>query len=223
MAKESLDQRRVRTRAIIARLKRKFPQARTALTFENPFELLVSTILSAQCTDVRVNMVTPGLFRKYRSVRAFAEADPAELEQDIRSTGFYRNKARSIMGASQAILQRHGGEVPATMEELVALPGVGRKTANCVLGGAFGLQSGIVVDTHVQRLAGRMGLSAATTAEKVELDLMEVVPEREWYRFSNLLILHGRDACDARKPECGRCVVKTLCPFPRTRKRIVTK
>jgi endonuclease-3 len=164
-------------------------------------------------------MVTPGLFQKYPSVRHFADAVPQELENDIRSTGFFRNKTKNIIGACRAIVDRHRGEVPSTMEELVSLPGVGRKTANCVLGGAFGIQSGFVVDTHVQRLAGRLGLSKAVTAEKIELDLMEIVPEKEWYRLSNLLILHGRDVCDARKPVCPECILKDICPFPRRHMR----
>jgi endonuclease-3 len=193
-------------------LKRRFPEARTALEFGNPLELLVSTILSAQCTDRRVNMVTPDLFRKYSSARAFADAIPAELEQDIRSTGFYRNKAKNIIGACVAITALHGGKVPADMEALIQLPGVGRKTANCVLGGAYGIQSGIVVDTHVQRLSARLGLSKENTAEKIENDLMKLVARKEWYRFSNLLILHGRATCNARKPLCESCVISDICP-----------
>ena len=219
MPRESVEKRATRTRSIISRLKRRYPEARTALEFGNPLQLLISTILSAQCTDVRVNMVTPGLFRKYPAAQDYARAEPHELEADIRSTGFYRNKARSIIGACQAIVERHGGEVPAAMDELLKLPGVGRKTANCVQGGAFGIQSGIVVDTHVQRLAGRMGLSKETTPEKIETDLIAIVPGREWYRFSNLLILHGRRTCDARKPKCPECVVRDLCPFPRQKRR----
>lgn len=214
MEKESAKEKKLRTRQLIQRLKRRYPEARTALAYSNALELLVSTILSAQCTDARVNMVTPGLFARYPDVWSLAEADPAELESMIRSTGFFRSKARSIIGASKAIVERHAGQVPQTMAELTALPGVGRKTANCVLGGAFGIQSGIVVDTHVQRLAARLELSANVTPEKIEADLMELVPKKEWYRLSNLLILHGRQTCTARNPNCERCTLLDLCPFP---------
>ncbi len=212
MPKETHDQRIQRTRKLIAQFKKLYPGARTALEFENPFQLLISTILSAQCTDARVNMVTPGLFSKYPHAKAFAEASPPEIEQEIRSTGFFRSKAKSIIGASKALVEKHGGEVPADMDALTGLPGVGRKTANCVLGGGFGIQSGIVVDTHVQRLAGRLGLSKETTPEKIEADLMELVPKKDWYLFSNLLILHGRAICNARKPDCAKCKVRTFCP-----------
>ncbi len=212
MPKETHDQRIQRTRKLIAQFKKLYPGARTALEFENPFQLLISTILSAQCTDARVNMVTPGLFSKYPNANAFAEASPPEIEQEIRSTGFFRSKAKSIIGASKELVEKHGGEVPAEMEALTELPGVGRKTANCVLGGGFGIQSGIVVDTHVQRLAGRLGLSKETMPEKIEADLMELVPKKDWYQFSNLLILHGRAVCNARKPDCAKCKVRTFCP-----------
>jgi endonuclease-3 len=159
-----------------------------------------------------VNKVTPDLFRKYASAQAFADAVPAELEQDIRSTGFYRNKAKSIIGACTIITTRHGGNVPADMAALTLLPGVGRKTANCVLGGAYGIQSGIVVDTHVHRLSERLGLSKKKTPERIENELMKLVPKKEWYRFSNLLILHGRATCNARKPLCESCAIADLCP-----------
>ncbi len=212
MPKETHDQRIQRTRKLIAQFKKLYPGARTALEFENPFQLLISTILSAQCTDARVNMVTPGLFSKYPNAKAFAEASTPEIEQEIRSTGFFRSKAKSIIGASKALVEKHGGEVPAEMEALTELPGVGRKTANCVLGGGFGIQSGIVVDTHVQRLAGRLGLSKETMPEKIEADLMELVPKKDWYQFSNLLILHGRAVCNARKPDCAKCKVRRFCP-----------
>jgi len=197
---------------IIARLKKEFPEAQTALEFSNPLQLLVSTILSAQCTDVRVNMITPALFAKYRLAKDFAEADQSELESDIKSTGFYRMKAKHIIEASTAIVEKFGGQVPRTMEELIALPGVGRKTANCVLGGAYGIQSGIVVDTHVIRLANRLGLTKNDAPEKIEQDLINIVPKKEWYRFSNLLILHGRKTCKARKPLCERCKLADICP-----------
>lgn len=201
-----------RTLKIIGALEKEYPGAKTALRHENPFELLVATILSAQCTDARVNMVTPGLFRKYSSVQHFANAVPQELESDIRSTGFYRNKTKNIMAASKSIVGEFHGEVPRTMEELLRLGGVGRKTANCVLGGAFGISEGIVVDTHVLRLSGRLRLSRQKDPVGVEADLMELVPKSEWYVFSNYLINHGRAVCDARKPNCPGCTLKKLCP-----------
>lgn len=197
---------------IIARLKKEFPHARTALEFSNPLQLLVSTILSAQCTDVRVNMITPALFAKYRSSNDFAEADKNELEAEIKSTGFYRMKAQNIINSSKMIVEKFSGKVPKTMEGLISLPGVGRKTANCVLGGAYGIQSGIVVDTHVIRLANRLGLTKHDAPDKIEQDLMKLVPKKEWYRFSNLLILHGRKTCKARKPSCEKCVLANICP-----------
>jgi endonuclease III len=202
----------IRITKIIARLKKEFPNARTALEFSNPLQLLISTILSAQCTDVRVNMITPNLFNNYRSVKDFAEANKSELEEEIKSTGFYRMKAKHIINASNAIVDQFGGQVPKTMDELLSLPGVGRKTANCVLGGAYGIQSGIVVDTHVIRLANRLGLTKNDAPDKIERDLMTLVPKREWYRFSNLLILHGRKICKARKPLCDKCVLANICP-----------
>ena len=201
-----------RTAQIILRLKKEFPQARTALVFSDPLQLLVSTILSAQCTDVRVNMITPALFAKYRHAKAFAEADRNELEGEIKSTGFYRMKAKHIMEACTSIVDRFNGQVPRTMEDLMLLPGVGRKTANCVLGGAYGIQSGIVVDTHVIRLANRLGLTKNMSPEKIEQDLMKLVPTKEWYRFSNLIILHGRKTCKARKPLCEKCKLSNICP-----------
>ena len=201
-----------RTEKIIAILEKQYPSAKTALRHENAFELLVATILSAQCTDARVNMVTPGLFKKYPSVQHFASAVPQELEQDIRSTGFYRNKTKNIIAASKSIVEKFQGEVPRTMEELLQLGGVGRKTANCVLGGAFGIDLGIVVDTHVLRLSGRLGLSRQSDAVKVESDLMDIVPKNDWYNFSNYLINHGRAVCDARKPKCPECGLRKLCP-----------
>jgi endonuclease-3 len=197
---------------IISCLKKEFPQARTALVFSDPLQLLVSTILSAQCTDVRVNIVTPALFAKYRHAKDFAEADRNELEGEIKSTGFYRMKAKHIMEACTAIVDRFQGQVPQSMDELISLPGVGRKTANCVLGGAYGIQSGIVVDTHVIRLSNRLGLTKNASPEKIEQDLMKSVLKKEWYRFSNLLILHGRKTCKARKPLCEQCVLSDICP-----------
>jgi endonuclease III len=197
---------------IISRLKKEFPQARTALVFSDPLQLLISTILSAQCTDVRVNMITPALFAKYRHVKDFAEADRNELEGEIKSTGFYRMKAKHIMEACDAIVERFQGQVPQSMDELMSLPGVGRKTANCVLGGAYGIQNGIVVDTHVIRLANRLGLTNNESPKKIEQDLMELIPKKEWYRFSNLIILHGRKTCKARKPLCEQCILSDVCP-----------
>ncbi|HEV2742085.1 MAG TPA: endonuclease III [Rubrobacter sp.] len=196
----------------IARLKSEYPDATTALDWENPLELLVATILSAQTTDVRVNAVTPNLFAKYPTAADYAAADPTELEEDIRPTGFFRNKAKSLRGMATALVEDHGGEVPQTMGELVALPGVGRKTANVVLGNAFGIDEGVVVDTHVRRLSNRLGFTAENDPEKIEKDLMQAVPKRDWTVFSHLLILHGRSVCKARKPACADCIVNDLCP-----------
>ncbi|MBN1397423.1 MAG: endonuclease III [Bacteroidetes bacterium] len=197
---------------IITRLKKEFPEARTALIFSDPLELLVSTILSAQCTDARVNMVTPALFAKYRNAKDFASAGKKELEGEIKSTGFYRMKAKHIIDACTAIVDRFNGKVPRTLDELISLPGVGRKTANCVLGGAYGIQSGIVVDTHVIRLSNRLGLTKNESPERIEKDLIELIPKKEWYRFSNLLILHGRKTCKARTPLCEKCTLSADCP-----------
>jgi endonuclease III len=195
-----------------ARLEREYPGATTELNWKDPLELLVATILSAQTTDVRVNQVTQELFEKYRTAEDYAAVDPAELERDIRPTGFYRNKARSLQGMAGALLERHGGEVPRTMAELVALPGVGRKTANVVLGNAFGVDEGIVVDTHVRRVSSRLGLTEEKDPEKIERDLLRVVPEGERTIFSHLLIFHGRRVCKARKPDCEGCVLNDICP-----------
>jgi endonuclease III len=197
---------------VISRLKDEYPDARTELNWENPLELLVATMLSAQTTDVRVNMVTDKLFEKYRTAADYAGADPAELEADIRPTGFYRNKARSLQGMARALLDEHGGEVPRTMAGLVSLPGVGRKTANVVLGNAFGVDEGVVVDTHVRRVSRRLGLTAEKDPEKIEQDLLGVVPEGERTLFSHLLIFHGRRVCKARKPDCPGCVLNDICP-----------
>ena len=201
-----------RTKKIIARLRRAYPDAHCSLNYSNPLELLVATILSAQCTDERVNLVTADLFRKYRKAEDFFGVEPAELEQDIRSTGFYRNKAKAIQGACRLIVERHGGRVPNTMDELLTLPGVARKTANVVLGNAFGISSGVVVDTHVSRLSQRLGLTAHEQPEKIERDLIELVPQKDWVDFAHLMIYHGRAVCAARKPECARCVLEDLCP-----------
>ena len=201
-----------RVRQIIKLLRREYPEARCSLDHTSPLELLVATILSAQCTDERVNAVTADLFRKYRTWEDYASALAAELERDIRPTGFFRNKAKSIQGACRQIGERHGGSVPRRMEELLGLPGVARKTANVVLGNAYHIASGVVVDTHVSRLSGRLVLSRERTPEKIERDLTEVVPESDWIDFSHLLIAHGRKVCKARNPACGECVLARLCP-----------
>jgi len=209
---EPFDQKKSRAGKILRLLRKEFPQPKTALLHENPFQLLIATILSAQCTDERVNMVTKSLFKKYKGPKDFAYANVAELENDIRSTGFFRMKARNIMGCSSELIEKHDGKVPDSIEELVQLPGVGRKTANVVLGQAFGIVSGIVVDTHVHRLSQRMGFTEADTAEKIEEDLMKLFPKKDWIDVGSLLILHGRKTCGARKPNCPQCVVRELCP-----------
>jgi endonuclease III len=204
-----------RTRSIIARLKREFPDAKCALDHASPLELLVATILSAQSTDARVNIVTPALFTKYHSAADYAAADPQVFEGEIHSTGFFRNKTKSILGMAQALEEKHAGQVPDTMEALVALPGVGRKTANVVLGNAFGKNDGVVVDTHVSRISGLLKLTRQTNPEKIERDLMELVPRKDWTIFSHLLILHGRKTCIARRPKCESCRINDLCPSSR--------
>jgi endonuclease-3 len=196
-------------------LKAEYPDARTELDWSNPLELLVATILSAQTTDVQVNRVTESLFSKYRTAEDYADSTPDELEEDIRPTGFYRNKARSLRSMASALVEEHGGEVPRTMPELVALPGVGRKTANVVLGNAFGTNEGIVVDTHVRRVSGRLGLTESSDPVKIEQELMGLVPEGDWTIFSHLLILHGRRTCKARKPDCPNCILNDICPSAR--------
>jgi endonuclease-3 len=200
---------------VTARLKAEYPDARTELDWSNPLELLVATILSAQTTDVQVNRVTESLFSKYRTAEDYADSTPDELEEDIRPTGFYRNKARSLRSMASALVEEHGGEVPRTMPELVALPGVGRKTANVVLGNAFGTNEGIVVDTHVRRVSGRLGLTESSDPVKIEQELMRLVPEGDWTTFSHLLILHGRRTCKARKPDCPNCLLNDICPSAR--------
>ena len=201
-----------RVAKIIQKLRRTYPDARCALRHTDPLQLLVATILSAQCTDERVNGITPALFQHYRSAADFASAPSGELEQGIRSTGFFRNKARSIRNCCRAIHERHGGRVPDSMEDLVELDGIGRKTANVVLGVAYGKAEGIVVDTHVSRLSRRMGLTRHRTPEKIEAALMKIVPRADWIDFSHLLIWHGRKRCTARKPDCPHCEVANLCP-----------
>ena len=213
--RETETARRARVRKIIARLEQAYRDATCALRHNSALELLVATILSAQSTDARVNIVTPTLFAKYKTARDFASADPRVLEQEIHSTGFFRNKTRSIVGMAQALVERHGGAVPDTMDQLVELPGVGRKTANVVLGTWFGKNEGIVVDTHVQRLATLLGLTKEKDPVKIERDLMALVPRDKWTWFSHTLILHGRRVCIARRPKCEMCVVNRLCPSSR--------
>jgi len=210
--RETLPEKRVRARKVFRRLARAYPDARTALGFSNPLELLVATILSAQTTDVRVNMVTPALFAKYKTAADYARAAPGVLEKEIRTTGFFNSKARSLRRAGAAIAAEHGGQVPDTMEALVRLPGVGRKTANVVLGNAFGKDEGFVVDTHVGRLSRRLGFSRQTDPVKVEIDLMEIIPRGRRALAAHQLIFHGRQICHARKPQCEICPVLSLCP-----------
>jgi endonuclease-3 len=212
MPRETADAKRERTMKIIAALQRTYPQAHCELNFENPLQLLIATILSAQCTDKRVNMVTAGLFKKYRNAKDFAAANISELENDIRSTGFYKNKAKNIKACCAALVEKFNGEVPRTMDELHALAGVGRKTANVVLGNAFNINVGVVVDTHVTRLSNRLGLAKETDAVKLEQHLMKLVPQADWTLFSHWLIWHGRRRCDARKPHCPDCEIQNLCP-----------
>src|SRR5262250_938066 len=200
-----------RVAAILQRLNEAYPDATCELKHANPFQLLISTILSAQCTDVRVNQVTETLYRKYPNPEAFAYASPSELEQEIRPTGFFRNKTKSVMGASKAVVETFGGEVPRTMQEILTLPGVARKTGNVVLGTAYGIPSGIVVDTHVQRLANRLDLTRNEDPKKIEQDLMQVIPKDKWILFSHQIIWHGRRICQARKPKCVECNMESLC------------
>jgi endonuclease-3 len=201
-----------RVRKIIRLLKRAYPDAKCSLNHANAFELLIATILSAQCTDARVNIVTQDLFRKYRKPEDYLKVPPKELENDIRTTGFFRNKTKSIQGTARVLTEQYRGKVPETIEELLELPGVARKTANVVLGNAFGISSGVVVDTHVTRLSHRLGLSRQKTAEKIEQDLIAIVPKKDWVIFPHLLIAHGRAICKARNPLCAECVVEKLCP-----------
>ena len=210
--RETRSQRKERTEQIIKLLKRAHPDAHCALNHSNAFELLIATILSAQCTDERVNIVTADLFRKYRKPEDYLKVPATELQQDVRTTGFFRNKTKSIQGACRMLVEDFNGQVPQTMEELLQLPGVARKTANVVLGVAYGIAAGIVVDTHVSRLSQRLGLTKKRDAGKIEQELMELVPRRDWIIFSHLLIFHGRRVCKARRPLCEECVVEKLCP-----------
>jgi len=200
-----------RVAAILAKLDEAYPSATCELHHNNAFELLIATILSAQCTDARVNQVTETLFKKYPDAKAFAYANPSELEQEIRPTGFFRNKTKSVMGACRGILQNFGGEVPRSMDEILTLPGVARKTGNVVLGTAFGIPSGIVVDTHVQRISNRLDLTRNEDPKKIEQDLMHVIPKDKWILFSHQIIWHGRRVCQARKPKCVECNLESLC------------
>ena len=212
MPRESFAGLQARAVKILASLRRAYPDAHCELNFSNPLELLVATILSAQCTDKRVNIVTAELFKKFRTARNYADAPLAEVEEAIKSTGFFRNKAKNIQACCRKLVERHRGEVPRTMEELHSLDGVGRKTANVVLGNAFDINVGVVVDTHVSRLSQRLGLTREKTPEKIELALMKLVPQGDWTIFSHWLIWHGRRRCDARKPDCVRCEIRDLCP-----------
>jgi endonuclease-3 len=201
-----------RANDIVVRLKQMYPKAKCSLDFTNAFELLIATMLSAQSTDVRVNIVTKSLFRKYPNPQSFADASQVEMERDVKQTGFFRNKAKAVIAASKAIVEKHNGEVPKTMDELTALPGVGRKTANVVLSNAFKIAVGIVVDTHVTRVSARLGLTASDDAVKIEQDLMKLIPQKEWTNFSHRIIAHGRTICIARKPKCAQCGLNELCP-----------
>ena len=212
MPRENLADKIQRTQKIISVLKRVYPNAHCELNFENSLQLLIATILSAQCTDKRVNLVTAELFKRYKTAQDFADAPLPELEEAVKTTGFFRNKAKNIKACCAALVEKYGGEVPRTMDELHALAGVGRKTANVVLGNAFDINIGVVVDTHVTRLSNRLGLVKGTDAVKLEQELMKLVPQNDWCLFSHWLIWHGRRRCDARKPACADCEIKTLCP-----------
>jgi endonuclease-3 len=212
MPRESTVAKHERAKKICAALQRTYPDAHCELNFSNPLQLLIATILSAQCTDKRVNIVTAELFKKFRSAKDFADAPLAEIEEAVKSTGFFRNKAKNIKACCAALVEKFGGEVPRTMDELHALAGVGRKTANVVLGNAFGINVGVVVDTHVTRLSNRLGLTKEKDAVKIEQELMKLVPQKDWTNFSHWLIWHGRRCCVARKPDCENCEIQKLCP-----------
>ncbi len=210
--RESKKARTERAATIYEILAAEYPDAECALRHASPYELAVATILSAQCTDARVNMVTPELFRRYPDPESLAAAIPADLEEVIRSTGFFRNKTRNLIGMATELVEAHGGQIPRNMKDLSALPGIGRKTANVILGNAFGIDEGVVVDTHVKRLAGRMRFTAQSTPEKIEKDMMALFPRRVWTMLAHLLIQHGRQVCNARKPKCNQCAISHLCP-----------
>ncbi len=207
-----MDSAKKRIPEIIRILYREYPESRTALNFQAPLQILVATILSAQCTDARVNLVTPALFKKYRSASDFARANPEELQKEIRSTGFFRNKSKNIILAARKIVEDFDGKVPDSMEELITLPGVARKTANIVLSSGYGRAEGIAVDTHVKRLSRRLGLSRENNPDKIESDLLGLVPKKDWLDFNYVFVNHGRDVCQARKPRCSECILKSLCP-----------
>jgi endonuclease III len=213
--REGAEQKRERAKEIYKRLRKAYPDAHCALNYRNPYELLVATILSAQCTDVRVNMVTPALFERYPFPDDLAAAKTEELEEMIRSTGFFRNKAKSLLGMSNAVVEQHAGRIPEAMDELVELPGVGRKTANVVLGNAFNKNIGVVVDTHVARVSGRLGLTLETDPIRIEQDLMELFPRKDWTLLSHLFIEHGRQICKAPTPKCELCMLNDICPSSR--------
>ncbi|HEX6065061.1 MAG TPA: endonuclease III [Longimicrobiales bacterium] len=213
--RESAEQKQARAKEIYKRLRKAYPDAHCALNYRNPYELLVATILSAQCTDVRVNMVTPALFERYPAPDDLAAAKTEELEEMIRSTGFFRNKAKSLLGMSNAVVEQHGGRIPEEMDALVDLPGVGRKTANVVLGNAFDKNIGVVVDTHVARVSGRLGLTFETDPIRIEQDLMELFPRKDWTLLSHLFIEHGRQICKAPTPKCEVCMLSDICPSSR--------
>ena len=210
--REGFNKKKGRALRIISFLKKEYPQARCSLNFDNPLQLLVATRLSAQCTDERVNLVTPALFKKYKTSEDFARASQAELQRMVKSTGFFRGKAKSIRMAAKKMVERFGGKVPRTMEEMLSLDGIGRKSANVILGNAYGIPSGIAVDTHVLRLSKRLGLSCAKTPEKVEEELIKLVPKKDWILFPHLIIWHGRKVCQARKPKCKECGLNKVCP-----------
>ena len=212
MPRETTETKAARARAIIGVLKKTYPDFRCELNFANPLQLLVATILSAQCTDKRVNLVTPALFKKYRTTADFADSRIEELEELIKTTGFFHNKAKNIKGCCLGLVEKHGGEVPQTMDELHALPGVGRKTANVVLAEAFRISVGVIVDTHVTRLTNRFGIIKGSDAVKIESQLMKLVPQEDWIAFSHCLVWHGRRRCDARKPNCSECEIANICP-----------
>jgi endonuclease III len=212
LTNETLADKKERVKKIIELLEKEYPDAKTALHYSSPLEILVATILSAQATDKQVNVVTKSLFKKYRTAKDYADADLSELEQDIRSTGFYRNKAKHLKNAAKLLVEKYDGKVPRSMDELVELQGVARKTANIVLSNAYGIVVGVAVDTHVKRLSQRLGLTENKNPDKIEKDLMEIVPKSQWERITNLLIFHGRNVCMARKPNCKECTLNKLCP-----------
>jgi len=212
MPRESLAKKKVRVLEIIKRLQEHYPAAKCSLNFKSAHQLMVATILSAQCTDERVNIVTRDLFKKYRSIKDFAAADLAELEEDVRTTGFFRNKAKSIKLSAQQLLEEHGGKIPRTLDELVKLAGVGRKTGSVILGAGYGMAEGVVVDTHVGRISRLLGLTKEKDPVKVERDLMKILPEEDWIVWSHLMIDHGRALCIARRPRCGECLLSDVCP-----------